>query len=237
MPIYCKIGDTNVFITYSFGGGKEKIIKTKNAPIEVITTTPATNLPVPTYEIITEITAIWVAINPPPSFTSTRTIQFKNNTNQEPLSIAFTPATYRGVPDGYSFWGFETALLNLPIGTAPGGANSGGLNGTSNIVSVVGSIEGVSGIRCQATTDSARIISVNRIDGICSIEALYNIQRLFKATGKCPVAYTVSCEGECPPDTVKCLSTNFPGYCCIPCSEIKNEIKAIASQVRSINNG
>ena len=52
----------------------------------------------------------------------------------------------------------------------------------------------------------------------------------------CPT-YNVVCGEDCPPDTIKCFSTNYPGYCCIPCSEIKNEIKAIASQVRSLTNG
>ncbi|KJH71230.1 hypothetical protein [Aliterella atlantica] len=49
--------------------------------------------------------------------------------------------------------------------------------------------------------------------------------------------YTVTCDDECPPGTTKCLSTNYPGYCCLPCKEIAGEIKAIASQVRRLNNG
>lgn len=61
----------------------------------------------------------------------------------------------------------------------------------------------------------------------------YNIYREESST---EFTYSVSCDG-CPPGTIKCLSTNYPGYCCLPCSEIKNEIKAIASQIRSLNHG
>lgn len=49
--------------------------------------------------------------------------------------------------------------------------------------------------------------------------------------------YTVACDDECPIGTTKCFSTNYPGYCCLPCSEIAGEIKAIANQVRRLNNG
>ena len=237
MTTHCKIGDTNIFIVYKLGTKKETTIKTKNAPIEVITTTPPGNVASPTYEVITEITGTWRRTDSPQEVLSVRTIQFKNTTNQAPVSISFSPTTYRSVPNGFSFYGFETALLNLTVGTALGGANSGGSNGTSNIVSSVGNFDATVGTKCDALTNSARIVSVERIDGVCSIEALYNSQRLFKDTGDCPIVYSVLCDGDCPPGTVKCLSTNYPGYCCLPCSEIKNEIKAIASQVRSINNG
>ncbi len=59
MTTHCELGDTDIFIVYSFGSSKKKTIKTKNAPIEVITTTPPSSLAIPTYEVITEITSTW----------------------------------------------------------------------------------------------------------------------------------------------------------------------------------
>lgn len=71
----------------------------------------------------------------------------------------------------------------------------------------------------------------------CFIEVKHDGNTVFKDSGDCPVSFKVACGEECPEGTVKCFSTNYPGYCCLPCSEIKAEIKAIVSQVRSINNG
>lgn len=234
MTIYCKLGDKNSIITYKFNNAKEEVVKIQNVPIEVISNSNGDNSSGLVYEVITEITATWRRTDPPQEILSVRTVQFKNNTDQVPLSISFTPTNYRSVPNGFSFYGYETAILNLPNGIAPGGANNGGLNGTTNIVSISGSFDATSGIYCDAQTNSARIVSVKRISGICFLEVLHNSQRLFKYEGECPVTYSVVCDSDCPPGTIKCLSTNYPGYCCIPCSEIKNEIKAIASQVRSL---
>lgn len=72
---------------------------------------------------------------------------------------------------------------------------------------------------------------------VCKITVLHNNQILFTDKGNCPITFSVVCGDGCPPGTIKCFSTNYPGYCCLPCSEIKNEIKAIASQIRGINNG
>jgi len=47
--------------------------------------------------------------------------------------------------------------------------------------------------------------------------------------------YAVTCNDDCPEGTSKCFSTNYPGYCCLPCNEIKAEIRAITSHVRSLN--
>ncbi len=73
--------------------------------------------------------------------------------------------------------------------------------------------------------------------GKCTIKVIHNQQTLFSVSGSSPCSFTVACDDECPPGTTKCLTTNYPGYCCLPCKEIASEINAIANLVRSLNNG
>lgn len=68
----------------------------------------------------------------------------------------------------------------------------------------------------------------------CSIEVFYENQLVAKDEGICPITYNVQC-GNCPDSHMECKSDNYPGYCCIPCNEIKSEIAAIRSIVRSKN--
>lgn len=91
------------------------------------------------------------------------------------------------------------------------------------------------------------IISITRVDGQldncgnpqpgCTIKVLHEGQVIFADKGKCPITYSVVCGEECPPGTTRCLKSDYPGYCCLPCSPIAAEIKAIASQIRSLSNG
>ena len=55
---------------------------------------------------------------------------------------------------------------------------------------------------------------------------------LFTIKGKCPVNFTVACI-DCPDGQCKCVSTNYPGYCCLPCSQVALEIASITAIARS----
>jgi hypothetical protein len=60
---------------------------------------------------------------------------------------------------------------------------------------------------------------------------------LFTATGKHAVSYNVVCGDECPPGHIKCDCNEYPGFCCIPCSEIIGGIRSAISAIRGISNG
>ncbi len=49
--------------------------------------------------------------------------------------------------------------------------------------------------------------------------------------------FEIACGDECPQGYIRCETPGYPGYCCIPCSEIKGEIIAIKNTVKSLNNG
>ncbi|QSJ18747.1 hypothetical protein JYQ62_08300 [Nostoc sp. UHCC 0702] len=53
----------------------------------------------------------------------------------------------------------------------------------------------------------------------------------------CPGNYKVSCDDDCPDGYMRCECPGYPGYCCIPCHEIRNEIASITAAVRGINRG
>lgn len=95
------------------------------------------------------------------------------------------------------------------------------------------SVEVIEGIRKNRITEIKIYDSVN----VQGVKTTYPVREIFRGTINNPNDFTVACGDDCPPGTTKCFSTNYPGYCCLPCNEVKNEIRAIASQVRSINNG
>lgn len=97
------------------------------------------------------------------------------------------------------------------------------------------------------TLASYQITSVRPVDGVsnncgnpqpvCTIKVLHKGQVIFTDKGDCPITYSVLCGDECPPGTIKCNKSGYPGYCCLECAPIAAEIKAIASQVKRLNNG
>lgn len=238
MTIHCKLGDKNSIVSYKFDRQSKKVNKIKNAPIEVITTTPPSNLAVPTYEVITEVQRTWIRNAAPRETIDVITYKFRHYTRAVPSSIFFTPTTFRVVSNGRGYLGTENVFLTVNNQTILGGDSGGGNDGSPNVISsrtIFSSVPTSVGIRCESRTDSAQIISVERIDGICSIEVLFNGQRLLKDRGECPIIYDVACDGDCPPDTVKCYSDNYPGYCCLPCEPTRQSIIDIKNIVKSIN--
>lgn len=66
---------------------------------------------------------------------------------------------------------------------------------------------------------------------------IFNLKANLLASNICPIEYSFNCNSNCATGYLECKSNDYPGYCCIPCNEIKGEIKAIASQIRSLTNG
>ncbi len=71
----------------------------------------------------------------------------------------------------------------------------------------------------------------------CSIEVKHNGIIIFQDQGECPVNFEVVCGENCPPDTVKCRKSGYPGYCCLPCQPTKQSIISIRNIVKNINQG
>lgn len=69
----------------------------------------------------------------------------------------------------------------------------------------------------------------------CQLKINHEGNLIFQETGKCPISYSVTCGEECPPGTTKCLSTNYPGYCCLPCEPTKQSIIGIKNMVKNVN--
>lgn len=54
--------------------------------------------------------------------------------------------------------------------------------------------------------------------------------------GACPVTFTVNC-GNCPDGQEEHKTSIYPGYCCLDCRAIANEIRGITNIVRGVNRG
>ncbi|BAY22368.1 hypothetical protein NIES2100_21310 [Calothrix sp. NIES-2100] len=59
---------------------------------------------------------------------------------------------------------------------------------------------------------------------------------IFTAVGDRPGKFRVACS-DCPPGTCRCECDHYPGYCCLPCNEVKGNIRAITELVKRLNHG
>lgn len=68
------------------------------------------------------------------------------------------------------------------------------------------------------------------------IEIIDNKGKVFKDYGVDKPSFKVQC-GKCPDGFLECCKTGYPGYCCIPCNEIKAELVAAKKELKRLNNG
>jgi len=82
-------------------------------------------------------------------------------------------------------------------------------------------------------SDNQIALSANGAQGGCGGTCLSTCQikifdlngnQLFQNGGQ-QCSYQVSCSG-CPPGYLKCTSTDYPGYCCLPCEEIEKQLQS-----------
>lgn len=81
-----------------------------------------------------------------------------------------------------------------------------------------------------------QLISDNNLLTTVTITEI-NKNRKFSITYPGTAQWEVDCDDDCPPGTIKCVCPEYPGYCCISCSEMKNGIAAATAAVRGINRG
>ncbi|ARV63371.1 hypothetical protein BZZ01_32755 (plasmid) [Nostocales cyanobacterium HT-58-2] len=62
-------------------------------------------------------------------------------------------------------------------------------------------------------------------------------QKLLVDSGACPVHFHVSCNDNCPSGYIRCETSQYPGYCCVPCHEIKSSLAAATNAIRRLNHG
>lgn len=222
MP-YCSPG-TKATLNYRFGNDTYRSFTTENTPIDV----DVTGRYNPSFTggqcpVAYRMTTVWirggVSANNPETF--------------ERIGPIYALYTVRRTdfPNQGGYANFNHRIRTKHFSTPFLDESRGG--GDSNIATVFG--------------ERMVFTSIVRVDGQpdncgdpepgCIIKVLHKGQVVFADRGKCPITFSVACGDECPEGTTKCLKSDYPGYCCLPCAPIAAEIKAIASQIRSINNG
>lgn len=83
--------------------------------------------------------------------------------------------------------------------------------------------------------DSSKKCPTPEATNVCILNISYKGKQIFSDVGECPISFNVGCNDDCPPGHIRCETSAYPGYCCIPCNEIKSEIAAITSIIRGIN--
>ncbi len=71
----------------------------------------------------------------------------------------------------------------------------------------------------------------------CALKVRYQGSVIFAVSITCGSKFDVACSGKCPDGYIECKCDAYPGYCCIPCSEIRGGIAAATAALRGINNG
>lgn len=226
MTTYCKLGDENSIISYKFDEQAEKVVKINNAPIEVVVT-----------EIARPGTFTGLQC-PIPYVVRYRTIGNDGSAGaitEIGVTGAITSITTGHMPSGFSSPFESEWQIRL---ACQGGGNSyqDGIALIRVVYSVYGYGELISIEPQPPYLDNCGDMPQPKKRCKISVKTTSG-GILINEEGDCPVDYNVACNDDCPPNTVRCSSDAYPGYCCIPCNEIKSEIKAITNHVRSINNG
>ena len=68
----------------------------------------------------------------------------------------------------------------------------------------------------------------------CKFTISSQSQILLNSFGASPVNFNVSCDDECPAGYLRCETSEYPGYSCIPCSEIQSQIAAMRNNIRRL---
>lgn len=221
MTTHCKTGDKNSIVSYRFNNQTEKVVKIKNAPIDVTTKT------------VGDSNDFSGGQCPDLYYVYYRAIANDGTVGQEQATTVLGAITKIQVDILPARFDSFSTSWNLWVTCAGGSNYENGIAKIFIIYTVYGRGEFLRIEPVPPNLDNCG----NNDSKKCEISVSYQNNLIFKDTGKCPVTYEVVCDSDCPTGTVKCKSTNYPGYCCLPCSEIKNQIKAIASQVRSLTNG
>ena len=59
------------------------------------------------------------------------------------------------------------------------------------------------------------------------------VDKNFQDSYKCGTEYEITCDEDCPKNHMKCKCSKYPGYCCLPCSDIVPKIKNLASKLKN----
>lgn len=241
--VYCT-GHPKATVYYQFANGAQRVFETNKTPINVDIShkyvPPFTGGQCPVqYWVDYNITYEFVDGNP-----DRVTFYFDGVTNRIPV--------YGQILDIYSnctiggFCGSYNSIQGLSIQYLDYRNNTVGLTGLPHTSQSPPSVSG------HAFNDRFRLISyqvtsIRPVDGIsnncgdpktvCTLKVLHNNQVIFTDQGACSPSFNVVCGEECPPNHLKCSSPGYPGYCCIPCSEVAGELRSIKNQVRSVSNG
>lgn len=139
-----------------------------------------------------------------------------------------TPGTYRfyGTGDDSIFYQFTASGFN-PGYRVNSGFNGRGLTPTMNGIFIKPeNYYYVSGSGIETLTAAIQT---------CQINVTGNGNNLVD-TIECPDGgYKVTCGDDCPEGFCKCVTSEYPGYCCLDCNATAAQIRAITNDLRGQN--
>jgi hypothetical protein len=238
--IHCKAGE-KVVVKYKFPEKEEIRYTTKNAPIE-ITVQPITAK----YYVFTGyVCEYWIDAYDQETGVlenSQRSVDTGSNINPTLISpdarTIYPPFEYP-ITEWLDLTGFSSYCRHQYYRQGVRFSNSAGQRRISYF-NFLGAAERPSRQSSNCYPPYVpRDVTFRRLDGKedplkWEIHIVDSKQNSFTDYGLQKPTYAVQC-GDCPEDSIRCHSNHYPGYNCIPCSEMKSEIAAIRSMIRRRN--
>jgi hypothetical protein len=67
--------------------------------------------------------------------------------------------------------------------------------------------------------------------GISTLRISRNGTNVFETSGKGKLTFEVTCDDDCPEGHIRCESSGYPGYCCIPCTQLLQQINNLIRKI------
>ncbi|MEM9927181.1 MAG: hypothetical protein AAF915_26135 [Cyanobacteria bacterium P01_D01_bin.50] len=207
---YCT-GKDLATIKYKFGEGEDKVlvVEKENLPVQVAK------------EQIKKSSGI-------------RTNFFERFEGREPGSYSFTVNAPSGVPEGVEVEIYLTSGTWDDYGRIGDYSTGYGIvkkyEGEPLLVgkgrTIQGSVTNVEPVSCYV-----RVSLDWRFENTCKLVVFHKNKVIYEETGDCPLNFQTTCDQDCPPRTLKCASSKYPGYCCLPCKSTANKIRNLGNKL------
>jgi len=96
----------------------------------------------------------------------------------------------------------------------------------------IGTSVGGTVVNERVTNCYARLVLQFRWGEGYRLKILKDGATIHQELGKYQPSFNVACDEDCPPGYCKCITTKYPGYCCISCKEIAQKINSLAARIK-----
>lgn len=208
MP-YCE-GKTKAKVNYQFPGGLKDIYVSDNPPIDVV---------------VESVSAIQLLAQ------STTDLTFDGSTQTTYNFTINAPNTVPDNADVFLISGRWDDIGSIGSFTSPNIPNQHNVyNGVPLLIGRSGVVKGT--VTNTIIGQCSLTISLQwRLSTQYRLKILKDGVVIHQITGNGYPKFDVSCDEGCPPHYIRCQTTKHPGFCCIPCQGVSQQINSLATRL------